>query len=39
MVPLHEHLIAQGFLKFVAKHGAGPLFYGPLKLGEEQSLR
>lgn len=27
MVPLHEHLIEQGFLKFVAQHRAGPLFY------------
>jgi integrase len=26
-VPLHQHLIEQGFLKFVAQHGAGPLFY------------
>ena len=29
IVPLHEHLIAQGFLKFVARHGNGPLFYNP----------
>jgi integrase len=28
-VPLHEHLIAQGFLDFVAAHGPGPLFYDP----------
>jgi integrase len=27
VVPVHEHLIEQGFLKFVEKHGAGPLFY------------
>jgi integrase len=27
VVPLHEHLIAQGLLGFVAQHGAGPLFY------------
>jgi hypothetical protein len=26
-VPLHEHLIAQGFLRFVEGHGDGPLFY------------
>jgi integrase len=26
-VPLHEHLIAQGFLDFAAKHGDRPLFY------------
>ena len=24
VVPLHDHLIEQGFLKFVAEHGAGP---------------
>jgi integrase len=28
-VPLHEHLIEQGFLEFAAKHGANPLFYTP----------
>lgn len=27
VVPLHEHLIAQGFLEFAAKHPDGPLFY------------
>jgi integrase len=27
VVPLHEHLVAQGFLKFVADHAEGPLFY------------
>jgi integrase len=26
-VPLHEHLIEQGFLDFVKANGAGPLFY------------
>jgi hypothetical protein len=29
VVPLHEHLIKQGFLKFVTQHGKGPLFYNP----------
>jgi integrase len=29
VVPLHEHLIAQGLLKFVEKRGEGPLFYTP----------
>lgn len=30
VVPLHEHLIEQGFLKFVADRGSdGPLFYNP----------
>jgi integrase len=28
-VPLHEHLIEQGFLKFVDQSGPGPLFYNP----------
>ena len=27
VVPLHEHLIAQGFLDFVSAHKDGPLFY------------
>ncbi len=26
-VPLHEHLIAQGFIEFVRAQGDGPLFY------------
>jgi integrase len=29
VVPLHRHLVLQGFLKFVARHGNGPLFYKP----------
>lgn len=29
LVPLHEHLIAMGFLDFVASKGDGPLFYNP----------
>jgi integrase len=35
-VPLHEHLLEQGFLDFVAAKGKGPLFYNdqtPLKGG------
>ena len=28
-VPLHQHLIAQGFNKFVERHRDGPLFYNP----------
>jgi integrase len=28
-VPLHEHLIDQGFLQFVDRAGNGPLFYRP----------
>ncbi|MPZ39276.1 MAG: tyrosine-type recombinase/integrase [Rhizobiales bacterium] len=31
VVPIHQHLIAQGFLKFVARRGQGPLFYTPRK--------
>jgi integrase len=30
-VPLHEHLIEQGFLEFVKRQGDGPLFYDPPK--------
>jgi integrase len=29
VVPLHQHLVQQGFLKFVEKRGDGPLFYKP----------
>lgn len=31
MVPLHEHLIEQGFLAFVKASGDGPLFYNEAK--------
>jgi hypothetical protein len=31
VVPLHEDLIAQGFLTFVDQRGPGPLFYRPAK--------
>jgi integrase len=27
VVPIHEHLIEQGFLEFARKHRAGPMFY------------
>jgi integrase len=30
-VPLHEHLVEQGFLEFVKAQGDGPLFYDPPK--------
>jgi integrase len=30
-VPVHEHLVEQGFLEFVADCGTGPLFYTPQK--------
>jgi integrase len=28
-VPIHEHVIEQGFLEYVKSRGAGPLFYKP----------
>ncbi len=31
IVPLHEHLVEQGFLDFVKTSGAGPLFYNAPK--------
>jgi integrase len=30
-VPLHEHLLKQGFLEFVRSSGRGPLFYSEKK--------
>lgn len=30
-VPIHEHLIAQGFIEFVRAQGPGPLFYNERK--------
>lgn len=35
-VPLHPHLIDQGFLEFVAIQAAGPLFYEPTKRTAER---
>lgn len=29
MVPLHDHLVEQGFIDFVQQRGKGPLFYAP----------
>ena len=37
-VPIHEHLIAQGFLKLVETQGAGPLFFDP-ELADADSER
>ena len=34
-VPLHEHLVAQGFLEFVASHAGGTLFYKGAKKAPE----
>jgi integrase len=33
-VPLHDHLIEQGFLEYVAKRGKGPLFYDPADMSD-----
>lgn len=39
-VPIHEHLIAQGFIEFVRAQGPGPLFYNvrPASTAEEDPL-
>jgi integrase len=29
VVPLHQHLVSQGFLRFIETHRDGPLFYKP----------
>jgi integrase len=34
VVPLHEHLIEQGFAMFAESHGDGPLFYKPAPKGK-----
>jgi len=36
-VPLHEHIIAQGFLDFVASRANGPLFYNGDRNGDADS--
>lgn len=36
-VPIHAHLIEQGFLAFVEACGPGPLFYDPKRHGEQSS--
>ena len=38
IVPLHSHLIAQGFLTFVAERGKGPLFYNPIRSATSDDL-
>ena len=38
VVPLHSHLIAQGFLTFVAERGKGPLFYNPIRSATSDDL-
>ena len=36
-VPIHGHLIDQGFLEFVRSRGSGPLFYRPRKQRSENA--
>ena len=38
IVPLHTHLVEQGFLAFAAAKGAGPLFYDPAKRRSENAV-
>lgn len=39
IVPLHDHLIEQGFLEFVKARGQGPLFYEPhLRSGKNKKV-
>jgi integrase len=38
-VPIHEHVIEQGFMEFVRSRGKGPLFYNPEeKIGASDPL-
>ena len=37
LVPIHEHLIEQGFIEFVRRSGSGPLFYNPRADAVKQS--
>ena len=36
IVPIHGHLVEQGFIEFVRRSGSGPLFYNPRKDQAEQ---
>ena len=38
LVPLHSHLLDQGFLKFVAERPAGPIFYNPAKRRSDNAI-
>ena len=38
IVPIHQHLIEQGFLKFVEEIGSGPLFYDPTRVRNPDAL-
>ena len=37
VVPIHEHLIEQGFIEFVRRSANGPLFYNPRKDEPDQA--
>lgn len=39
LVPLHPHMIEQGFLEFVRGAKAGPLFYDPTRKGADPAQR
>ena len=40
VVPIHEHVIEQGFLDYVSARGSGPLFYDPATpISPNQSAR
>ena len=39
IVPIHEHLIEQGFLKFARQMGRGPLFYNPHGAEPEEAIQ
>ena len=38
LVPLHSHLVAQGFLKFVEARPRGPLFFDPEKRRSDHAI-
>ena len=38
IIPLHTHLIEQGFLEFVAGKGTGPLFYDPANRRSDNAI-
>ncbi|WP_226699438.1 tyrosine-type recombinase/integrase [Qipengyuania gaetbuli] len=38
LVPLHSHLLDQGFLEFVERRSEGPLFYDPTKRRSDNAI-
>ena len=38
LVPLHSHLLDQGFLEFVERRSKGPLFYDPTKRRSDNAI-